>query len=99
MSPNHRTYYNFSLSFNTGCLIWNGTKVKHYCDHVFRVGILSFQIYGPKMRTFCFLKKSSTKRDFGFWPIFFEKSMWGYYEVAKFMSKFSIFDSIKQNVR
>ena len=75
---------------STGCLIWNGTKVKHYCDHVFRAGILSFQIYGPKMRTFCFLKKSSTKMDFGFWPIFLKNRCGGVLRSGKIHVK--IFD-------
>ena len=61
----------------TGCSIWIGTKVNHYYEHVFRAGNLLFQIYGPKMRTFIFLGKKSTKMDFGFWPIFLKNRCGG----------------------
>ena len=64
-------YYNYLAHVtSTVCSIWIGTKVNHYCSHVLRAENLLFQIYGPKMRTFIFLEKKSTKMDFGFWPIF-----------------------------
>ena len=80
----------FNVHVCTGCSIWIGTKVNDYYEHVFRAGNLLFQIYGPKMRTFIFLEKKSTKMDFGFWPIFLKNRCGGVLRSGKIDVK--IFD-------
>ena len=55
----------------TGCPTWNHTKVKHWCDHVFRARNLSFWIFHMIMRTFIFFEKYSEKVDVDILVLFF----------------------------